>query len=213
MSPWAGDRQVGRTAPSADSRPSGPKIGVLALQGAFAEHAAAFRSLGATAVEVRSPRDLGPVDGLVLPGGESTTMALLLASSGLDMAIARCLADGMPVFGTCAGLILLAAEIADGRPNQRSFGVLDVTVTRNGYGRQRDSFEAPLAVDGLGPGGPVTAVFIRAPRITRCGAAVEVLASVGGDPVLVRQGSVLAASFHPELSGDLRLHHLFLGGT
>ena len=190
---------------------SGPKIGVLALQGAFAEHAAAFQSLGAHAVEVRQPEALSGIDALVLPGGESTTMSMLLTSSGLFDGIARLIADGMAVMGTCAGLILLATDVGDGRPDQRSFAALDVAVLRNGYGRQRDSFETPLPVDGLS-GGTFPAVFIRAPRISRVGAEVDVLASVGDDPVLVRQGRILAAAFHPELSGDVRLHQMFLGG-
>ena len=189
---------------------TGSKLGVLALQGAFAEHRAVLEALGAHAVEVRTPRDLAGVDGLVLPGGESTTMSLLLDKDGLREALADRLAEGLATFGTCAGLILLAAEVTDGRPDQRSFGVLDVAVQRNGYGRQRDSFEAEIDVRGLGP---FPAVFIRAPRIIRVGGGVEVLASVDGDPVLVRQGPFLAAAFHPELSGDLRLHDLFLGGV
>jgi 5'-phosphate synthase pdxT subunit len=186
-----------------------PKIGVIALQGAFAEHRAALEALGAHACEIRGPEGLAGLDGVVLPGGESTTMSLLLESSGLGDALAERLADGVPAFGTCAGLILLAGEVADGRPDQRSFGVLDVSVLRNGYGRQRDSFEADLSIPAVGAD-PFPGVFIRAPRITRVGGEVEVLASVGGDPVLVRQGPLLAAAFHPELSGDLRLHQLFL---
>jgi 5'-phosphate synthase pdxT subunit len=190
---------------------TGPKVGVLALQGAFAEHAAVLEALGAYPVDVRLPSDLAGIDALVLPGGESTTMSLLLRTSGLDEAIARRLADGMPAFGTCAGLILLAADVVDGRPDQQTFGVLDVTVQRNGYGSQAASFETDLEVSGIAAA-TFTAVFIRAPRILRVGEGVDVLASVGADPVLVRQGPVLAAAFHPELSGDLRLHHLFLGG-
>ncbi|GAC1383783.1 MAG: pyridoxal 5'-phosphate synthase glutaminase subunit PdxT [Acidimicrobiales bacterium] len=190
---------------------SGPKVGVLALQGAFAEHAAALESLGAHAVEVRQPEALAGVDALVLPGGESTTMSMLLTSSGLFEAIGGLIAQGTPVMGTCAGLILLATEVGDGRPDQRSFAALDVAVLRNGYGRQRDSFETRLDITGMA-GDPFTAVFIRAPRVSRVGAGVDVLASVGDDPVLVRQGRVLAAAFHPELSGDLRLHQMFLGG-
>ena len=189
----------------------GPKIGVVALQGAFAEHTAALEALGAHVVEVRRPGSLGGLDAVVLPGGESTTMSMLLESSELGDELAASLSDGMPVFGTCAGLILLAREVGDGRPDQRSFDRLDVSVLRNGYGRQRDSFETDLAVPAAGVD-PFPAVFIRAPRITRVGTGVEVLASVGPDPVLVRQGPVLASAFHPELSGDLRMHHLFLGG-
>ena len=190
----------------------GLKVGVLALQGAFAEHAAVLDALDAHPVEIRTPDDLAGIEALVLPGGESTTMSMLLASSGLYDAVAARLDDGMPALGTCAGLILLADEVTDGRPDQRSFGVLDVAVQRNGYGRQRDSFETGVEVTGLEATGTFTAVFIRAPRITRVGDAVDVLASVDDDPVLVRQGPVVAAAFHPELSDDLRVHHLFLGG-
>jgi 5'-phosphate synthase pdxT subunit len=184
-------------------------VGVLALQGAFAEHAAALEQLGARVVLVRDPVALEAVDAVVLPGGESTTMSKLLDTSGLRGPLGVLLAEGLPAFGTCAGLILLARAVGDGRPDQRSFGVLDVAVLRNGYGRQRESFEAPLAVDAVGQP-PFPGVFIRAPRITSCGEAVTVLASVDGDPVLVCQGPLLAAAFHPELAGDLRLHHLFL---
>jgi 5'-phosphate synthase pdxT subunit len=191
------------------ARSPGPKVGVLALQGAFSEHAGAFDALGAHTVLVRSPSDLAGVEAVVLPGGESTTMSMLLESSGLADALAERIDDGLPVFGTCAGLILLARAVADGRPDQRSFGVLDVAVARNGYGRQRDSFEVALEVPVIGSE-PFNGVFIRAPRITDTGADVTVLASVDGDPVLVRQGPILAAAFHPELAGDLRLHHLFL---
>lgn len=186
-----------------------PKIGVVAVQGDFAEHAAALDALGVHAVEVRSPDELAGVDGVVLPGGESTTMSLLLQSSGLWDALAERLRDGMPVLGTCAGLILLARSVEDGRPDQRSFGLLDVTVRRNGYGRQRESFETTVTLEG----DTLTAVFIRAPRIIRTGAGVDVLASVEADPVLVRQGPILAAAFHPELSGDLRVHNLFVEGV
>jgi 5'-phosphate synthase pdxT subunit len=184
-------------------------VGVLALQGAFAEHAAALRSLGATVVLVRTPEDLAAVDAVVLPGGESTTMSKLLDTSGLREPLAALLEEGLPAFGTCAGLILLARTVADGRPDQRSFGVLDVAVVRNGYGRQRESFEAGISIDALGDP-PFPGVFIRAPRVTSVGGAASTLASVDGDPVLVCQGPVLAAAFHPELAGDLRLHHLFL---
>ena len=191
------------------ARSLGPKVGVVALQGAFVEHAGALEAVGAHAVLVRAPDGLAGLDAVVLPGGESTTMSLLLASSGLGDALAECLEGGLPAFGTCAGLILLARRVADGRPDQHGFGVLDVGVLRNGYGRQRESFEVPLDVPDVGPQ-PFPGVFIRAPRITDTGAGVTVLASVGGDPVLVRQGPILAAAFHPELSGDLRLHNLFL---
>ncbi len=188
------------------------KVGILALQGDVAEHAAALADAGAHAVEVRAPADLAAVDALVLPGGESTTISLLLGWSGLFEPIAERLADGMPAFGTCAGMILLAAEVLDGRPDQRSFAAVDVAVRRNAFGRQVDSFEADLDVAGVG-GGPVPAVFIRAPVVERAGPEVEVLARVDGRPVVCRQGAVLVAAFHPELSGDRRLHQLFLEGV
>ena len=187
------------------------KIGVLALQGASRRHAEALATLGASPVEVRTPDDLAGVEGIVLPGGESTTISKLLDLSGLFDPLAERLADGMPAFGTCAGMILLSARILDGRPDQRSFGVLDVDVRRNAFGRQVDSFEAELAVDGLA-GGDFPAVFIRAPAIERVGERVDVLARVDGHAVLCRQGPVLAAAFHPELSDDLRLHRYFLEG-
>jgi 5'-phosphate synthase pdxT subunit len=186
------------------------KVGILALQGAVREHASALAELGAHPVEVRTPEDLSGVDGLVLPGGESTTMSLLLESSGLFDPVASRLAEGMPAFGTCAGMILLASDVLDGRPDQRFFGAIDLTVRRNAFGRQVDSFETGLSVSGLS-GADFDAVFIRAPFVERAGEGVEVLASVDGHPVLCRSGSVLAAAFHPELSADLRIHELFLG--
>ena len=191
------------------------KVGVLALQGASRRHAEALAAVGAAPVEVRTPDDLCGVEGLVLPGGESTTMSRLLELSGLFQPVAERLAAGMPAFGTCAGLILLARDILDGRADQRSFGVLDVAVRRNAFGRQVDSFETSLEIEGGigGAGGArFPAVFIRAPVVERVGQGVEVLASVDGRPVLCRQGTVLAAAFHPELSDDLRLHHYFLEG-
>jgi 5'-phosphate synthase pdxT subunit len=187
------------------------KVGVLALQGASRRHVEAVAALGAHPVEVRTPDDLSGIEGLVLPGGESTTMSRLLELSGLYEPIAERLAAGMPAFGTCAGLILLAGEILDGRPDQRSFGVLDVAVRRNAFGRQVDSFERALDVEGLA-GGRFPAVFIRAPVVERVGDGVEVLASLDSHPVLCRQGAVTAAAFHPELSDDLRLHRFFLEG-
>lgn len=185
------------------------KVGVLALQGAFREHREVLDALGVEAVEVRTPAQFGALDALILPGGESTTMSKLLDSSGVRAPLADRLADGFPVFGTCAGMILLARDVVDGRPDQKSFGAIDIAVRRNAYGRQRDSFEADLAVDGLA-GGPFSGVFIRAPRIESVGDDVEVLATHEDVPVLARQGAVVVASFHPELSGDLRLHELFL---
>ncbi len=185
------------------------KVGVLALQGAFREHREVLDALGVEVVEVRTPAELGALDALILPGGESTTMSKLLDSSGVRAPLAELLTDGLPVFGTCAGMILLAREVVDGRPDQESFGAIDVAVRRNAYGRQRDSFEADLAVDGLA-GGLFPGVFIRAPRIESVGEPVEVLASHEDVPVLARQGAVVVTSFHPELSGDLRLHEWFL---
>lgn len=196
---------------------SGPKIGVLALQGDVREHRSALAELGVEAVDVRSPADLEDLDGLVLPGGESTTMSLLLASSGLWEPLGQRIDDGLAVFGTCAGMILLATEVVDGRPDQRRFGAIDIAVRRNAFGRQVNSFETELDVSRV-DGGPFHAVFIRAPAVVGTGAQVEVLASVpgpGGDraqrqPVVCRQGPVLVAAFHPELSRDVRLHRLFL---
>jgi pyridoxal 5'-phosphate synthase pdxT subunit len=188
---------------------SGVKVGVLALQGASARHAAMLARLGAEPVPVRTPAELAGVEALVLPGGESTTISMLLESSGLFDPVAERLAGGMPALGTCAGMILLGREILDGRPDQRCFGALDIAVQRNAFGRQVDSFEADLAVDGV-EGPPLHAVFIRAPVVERVADEVEVLAAVDGRPVLCRQGPVLAAAFHPELGDDPRLHELFL---
>ena len=185
-----------------------PRIGVLALQGAFAAHIDVLQSLGVASCEVRLPSDLDECDALIMPGGESTTMSKLLVTSGLFEPIAKRLADGMPTFGTCAGMILLAREVLDGRPDQRSFGALDITVRRNAYGRQVDSFETDLTVRGLDA--EFHAVFIRAPQITRCGGEVDILAEHDGSPVLVRSKAVMAAAFHPELTGDARVHRLFL---
>lgn len=194
------------------------KVGVLALQGDVREHVAALTELGAGAVEIRRPEDLAGVDALVMPGGESTTIALLVDAAGLRAPLAERLDDGMPALGTCAGMILLAGEVLDGRPGQQGFGAIDISVRRNAFGRQVDSFETDLDVPVLGPR-PLHAVFIRAPGVERTGADVDVLARlppVDGDPaqpVVCRQGPILVTSFHPELSGDLRLHELFLKGA
>ncbi len=188
---------------------SAPVVGVLALQGAFAAHEQRLSGLGARTRQVRVPADLDGLDGVVIPGGESTTMSMLLTSSGLFDPLAQRLDEGLAVFGTCAGMILLATEVLDGRPDQRSFGRLDLRVRRNGYGRQVDSFEADLAVAGLDDG-PFHGVFIRAPKVESVGAEVEVLARHDGVPVLVRAGTAMAASFHPELIPDGRLHAMFL---
>ena len=184
------------------------KVGVLALQGAFARHIQVLGGLGAATTEVRTTADLLEVDALVLPGGESTTMSMLLDSSGLHDAVADRITNGMPVLGTCAGMILLARHVADGRPDQRSFAAIDIDVLRNGYGRQVDSFEADLEVTGLDE--PFHGVFIRAPVVEWVGDGVEVLGTVDGRPVLCRQGAVVVASFHPEMSGDGRIHRRFL---
>jgi pyridoxal 5'-phosphate synthase pdxT subunit len=187
---------------------SAPVVGVLALQGASELHRALLVGLGVEACEVRTPAELDRVDALVIPGGESTTISKLMDANQLFEPIAARLVEGMPAMGTCAGMILLAAEVLDGRPDQRSFGAIDLAVRRNGFGRQIDSFEADLAVAGFER--PVHAVFIRAPVVERVGPDVQVLARVDGRPVCVRQGPVLVTSFHPELSGDPGLHQLFL---
>jgi len=189
--------------------PTKPLIGVLALQGAFDVHRRRLQSVGAEVRLVRRPADLDALDGIVLPGGESTTMSRLLTTSGLFDDLKGLLTDGLPVFGTCAGMILCAAEVLDGRPDQRGFGLLDLAVRRNGYGRQLDSFEAELDVRGLEA--PFHAVFIRAPLVERVGPDVEVLATHEGVPVLVRAGACTVAAFHPELTDDDRLHELFVG--
>ncbi|MEY2522690.1 MAG: pyridoxal 5-phosphate synthase pdxT subunit [Ilumatobacteraceae bacterium] len=183
-------------------------VGVLALQGAFAAHQRALESAGATTRQVRQPGDLGGIDALVMPGGESTTMSRLLTTSGLFDDIKALLSDGLPVLGTCAGMILLATEVLDGRPDQLSFGAIDITVQRNGYGRQIDSFETDLDVVGFDS--PFHAVFVRAPKVVAIGTNVEVIAEYDGVPVVVRQGHVMVASFHPELTDDARLHAKFL---
>ena len=189
----------------------GSKVGVIALQGAVRLHVDVLRDLGAHPVEVRTPEQLSGVDALVLPGGESTTMSKLLDSSGLREPVAAMLADGAPALGTCAGMILLATDVLDGRRDQRSFGAIDLSVRRNAFGRQVDSFETDLDVAGLRDG-PVHAVFIRAPVVERAGDDVEVLAAIDGRPVLCRNPQVVVAAFHPELADDLRVHDLFLRG-
>ena len=171
------------------------------------EHSAALRLGGAIPVEVRRPDDLDRLDGIVLPGGESTTMGRLLGIFGLLEPLRVLIGGGLPAFGTCAGMILLAAEVVDGRPDQALLGGLDITVRRNAFGSQVDSFETDLDVEGVGR---LRAVFIRAPWVERAGPAVEVLASVGGHPVAVRQGQLLATSFHPELTVDGRMHRFFV---
>lgn len=188
----------------------GPVVGVLALQGAVGLHSHALTRLGVDHLEVRNARDLAAVDALIFPGGESTAMSKLLTINALFEPVAARLETGMPAFGTCAGMILLAANIIDGRADQRSFGAIDIDVRRNAFGRQINSFEADLEVIGL-PEAPVHAVFIRAPIVERVGPGVEILAAVDhGWPVACRQGNVMVTSFHPELEPDLRMHELFV---
>ncbi len=187
-----------------------PAVGVLALQGAFAAHAAMLERAGARTVEIRDVSTLGDVDAVVLPGGESTTMSMLLERSGLLDPLKARIAAGLPTFGTCAGLILLGREIVDGRSDQHSLGAIDITSRRNAYGTQIESFETDIDVAGLEE--PFHAVFIRAPSVERVGPGVEVLAAVDDKPVLCQQGHVTVAAFHPELSNDDRLHRRFLAG-
>ena len=186
-----------------------PVIGVLALQGDVREHLIVLGGLGVTARPVRRASELADLDGIVLPGGESTTICRLLDVFELREPLRERLDAGLPAFGSCAGMIVLAARIVDGRPDQRPLSALDITVRRNAFGRQVDSFETELDVSGV-PDGPVHAVFIRAPWVERAGPGVTVLAAVGEHPVAVRQGNVLATSFHPEVADDDRLHALFL---
>jgi len=189
-------------------------IGVLALQGDVREHLRVLAECGVTARPVRRPTEVDGVDALVIPGGESTTMSRLAVEFGVLEPIRSRLKAGMPAYGSCAGMIMLATEILDGRPDQESFGGIEMTVRRNAFGRQVDSFEAPVQLDGV-PGGPLHAVFIRAPWVERVGPEVEVLGQVedgaaAGRIVAVRQGNLLATAFHPELTGDTRVHRLFV---
>jgi len=191
-----------------------PVVGVLAVQGDVREHMAALTACGATAVPVRRPTELEQVDALVLPGGESTTMDKLVRAFDLDGPLRERIKRGMPVYGSCAGMIMLADRIVGGTADQQTLGGMDVTVRRNAFGRQVNSFESDLAFEGL-DGGPMHAVFIRAPWVEEAGPGVEVLGRVVGGPadgkiVAVRQGNVVATSFHPELTGDRRVHVLFV---
>jgi 5'-phosphate synthase pdxT subunit len=191
-----------------------PVVGVLALQGDVREHLATLPELGAEAVTVRRPEELAAVDALVVPGGESTTMAKLAARFGLLGPLRDAVAGGLPVYGSCAGMIMLADRLLDAPADQVTVGGLDVTVRRNAFGRQVDSFESQVEVDGVA-GGPVHAVFIRAPWVEQAGEGVQVLGRVVGGPadgriVAVRQGNLVATSFHPELTGDRRVHALFV---
>lgn len=188
------------------------RVGVLSLQGDVGEHVSMLEALGVEVTKVRTLEQLNGVDALVLPGGESTTIARLLTTSGLRGALGEMINEGLAVLGTCAGLILLSREVLDGRSDQWSYGALAVSLRRNGYGRQIASFESSIEVKGVGT---VPGVFIRAPKIEWCSDDVEVLATLDHDgsgehPVLVRQGSVWGASFHPELTGDARVHRLFV---
>jgi pyridoxal 5'-phosphate synthase pdxT subunit len=190
---------------------SRPKIGVLALQGDTREHLAALREAGADSFSVRRRSELDAVDALIIPGGESTTMSHLLLDLDLLEPLRERLADGLPAYGACAGMILLANEILDaGASGRRALPLraIDMTVRRNAFGRQVDSFEGDIAFAGLAD--PVRAVFIRAPWVERTGDGVEVLARAAGHAVAVRQGSVLATAFHPEMTGDRRIHQLFV---
>lgn len=197
------------TAPGAAPGAGAPVIGVLALQGDVREHRAALAAAGATARTVRRPEELAAVDALVIPGGESTTISKLAVLFGMMEPLRARVRDGMPVYGTCAGMIMLADTILDPRSGQETFGGIDMTVRRNAFGRQNESFEAAVAVKGV-PGEPVEGVFIRAPWVESVGAGAEVLAEHGGHIVAVRQGNALATSFHPELTGDHRVHALFV---
>ncbi len=190
-----------------------PAIGILALQGAVDLHAIALSRLGLEAVLVRTPAQLDTVDALILPGGESSAMSKLLVINGLLEPLRARLHVGMPALGTCAGMILLATGVLDGRPDQQSFSAIDIDVRRNAFGRQNDSFETDLELAAIGEA-PIHAVFIRAPVVERTGPEVEVLATIDdGRPVACRQGGVIVTSFHPELADDLRVHQLFLAGV
>ena len=194
---------------------STPIIGVLALQGDVREHAIALASADAIARPVRKAEEFADLDGLVIPGGESTTMSKLAVSFGLFAPLRALVAKGLPVYGSCAGMIMLADKILDGREDQQSVGGIDMTVRRNAFGRQNDSFEADIPFPALAGEEPMHGVFIRAPWVESVGASVEVLARVDAEPygdriVAVRQGNLLATSFHPELTGDGRVHEYFV---
>ena len=184
-------------------------IGVLAVQGDVREHVRVLTSLGAQAHGIRRPTELTDLDGLVIPGGESTTMDKLVRAFDLFEPLRALIAGGLPVYGSCAGMIMLADRIAEGRPDHQTLGGLDITVRRNAFGRQVDSFEEDIEFVGL-DGGPVRAVFIRAPWVEDAGDGVDVLARAAGKIVAVRQGALLATSFHPEVTGDTRVHELFV---
>lgn len=183
-------------------------IGVLALQGAFDAHVQHLNALDVDVRLIKTEADLEEIDGLIIPGGESTTMSNLLVASGLGKTLTQKIDNGFPVFGTCAGMIMMANSIVDGRPDQIVLNAMDIQVRRNGYGRQNDSFEQDINIETFEV--PFHALFIRAPIIEKIANDVEVLSTVNSHPVLVRQGSALASSFHPELVSDLRVHEIFL---
>jgi 5'-phosphate synthase pdxT subunit len=191
-----------------DRRQARPRIGVLALQGDVREHARMLQRVGAEPVEVRRQAELDDIDGLIIPGGESTTIGKLAETFGLLDPLRKAVAGGLPTYGSCAGMIMLAAGVLDGRPDQQLIGGLHITVRRNAFGRQVASFEAELDMAGI-DGGPVHAVFIRAPWVESCGDDVEIVARAADRIVAVRQGPLLATSFHPELTDDARVHGLF----
>jgi pyridoxal 5'-phosphate synthase pdxT subunit len=186
-----------------------PSIGILALQGDVREHARAVQDAGARAVPARRLAEIEAVDGLIIPGGESTTLWRLAMAFDLLDPLRKLIADGMPAFGSCAGMIMLADRLEDGVAGQETLGGIDMTVRRNAFGRQVDSFERAVALDGIGPD-PYHAVFIRAPWVEQAGPGVTVLGADGGRIIAVRQGSLLATSFHPELTRDRRVHELFV---
>ena len=184
------------------------KVGVLALQGAFKLHVKALEQFGVEAIEVRNLENFNSVEALIIPGGESTTMSFLLESTGMFEAIKESSAEGMPILGTCAGMILLSSKITDGRSDQNPLGLVNIETRRNGYGRQIDSFESDLSIKGFDRS--FRGIFIRAPLVEKVGSEVEVLAEVNNRPVMCKQGSVLVTSFHPELADDARIHTEFL---
>ncbi|MFF2807850.1 pyridoxal 5'-phosphate synthase glutaminase subunit PdxT [Streptomyces sp. NPDC058000] len=186
-----------------------PTIGVLALQGDVREHLKALADAGAQGLPVRRPEELAGIDGLVIPGGESTTMSKLAVAFGMLEPLRAFVRAGRPVYGTCAGMIMVADKLLDAREDQETLGGIDMIVRRNAFGRQNESFEAAVEVAGI-DGGPVEGVFIRAPWVESVGASADVLATYGGHTVAVRQGNVLATSFHPELTGDHRIHGFFV---
>ena len=183
-------------------------IGVLALQGDYEKHTRILKEINISCMEIRYPDQLNNIDGLIIPGGESTTMSFLIESSGIFDALRKSSDNGMPILGTCAGMILLSSKIIDGRSDQKHLSLIDIETRRNGYGRQIDSFESDLSIEGFD--GSFRGVFIRAPLVEKVGSKVEVLSQVNGRPVMCKQGSVLVTSFHPELADDDRIHAEFL---